>query len=287
MKVKTMKAYTLSIPPRDAHTVVAAAVANLDDSYTRLDVMAGSVSFATPLDLCALRGLLLHAAGLCNEVLFDCPVTSDVHNYLGRMNFYEGLPPHVLLSRTPPVLNRRDHRTRLIEVCQVASVEDVQELEGSVWEVAKGHFGTGPMAKACVSVIAAATENVLDHADSPVGAVVAAQRYRTTGLQLAVVDLGRGIPTTLRTRAEYRPLTDVQAVQQALVDGVTSTGEEGRGAGLAEIISSARRTKNSTVVIQSGRAQVTLSCSDGTVRAYSSSPAVPTPGTWISLVLKP
>lgn len=287
MKVKTLKTYTLSIPPRDAYTVVPAAVAALDGSYNRLDVMAGSLSFATPLDLCALRGLLHHASGACDEVDFDCPATSDVHNYLGRMDFYDGLPPQVQLSRTPPVLNRRDHRRRLIEICRVESIDDVQSLEGSVWEVAKGHFGTGPMAKACVSVIAAATENVLDHADSAVGAVVAAQKYRTSGLQLAIVDLGRGIPTTLRTRSEYRHLSDVEAVERSLVDGVTSTGEIGRGAGLAEVVSSAQRTRDSTLVIHSGRAQFTVSYRAGVPQVHSSSRGLPTPGTWISLVLKP
>lgn len=203
------------------------------------------------------------------------------------MDFYDGLPPQVQLSRTPPVLNRRDHRRRLIEICRVESIDDVQSLEGSVWEVAKGHFGTGPTAKACVSVIAAATENVLDHADSAVGAVVAAEKYRTRGLQLAVVDLGRGIPTTLRTRSEYRHLSDVEAVERSLVDGVTSTGEIGRGAGLAEVVSSAQRTRDSTLVIHSGRAQFTVSYRAGVPQVHSSSRGLPTPGTWISLVLKP
>ncbi|MGH8987958.1 MAG: hypothetical protein ACRDXC_05075 [Acidimicrobiales bacterium] len=282
-----MKTYTLSIPPRDAYAVVPSAIAALDGEIAALDVMAGSLTFATPLDLCALRGLLDLAANACESVSFDCPVTPDVHNYLGRMNFYDGLASRVRLSAVPPQLNRRDRRARLIEVCRIVSADDVQVLEESVWEVARAHFGTGSMAKACVSVIAAATENVLDHADSPVGAVVAAQSYRNTGLKLAVVDLGRGIPTTLRTRREYCHLSDVEAVERALDDGVTSTGQAGRGAGLAEIIDSARRTKNSTLVIQSGRAQFTVSCSAGACNTYASRPGVPTPGTWISLVLNP
>jgi hypothetical protein len=285
--VKTLKTYTLSIPPRAGYTVVPSAVAALDGSYAVLEVMAGSLTFVTPLDLCALRALVDQTAMFCDSVFFDCPVTPDVHNYLGRMNFYKGMPPNVELSRNAPVLRRTNRKTRLIEVCRVESSDNVQRLEESVWAVAQPHFGSGPMARACVSVIAAATENVLDHAKSPVGAVVAAQSYRRTGLELAVVDLGLGIPNTLRSRSAYRGFTDIEAVERALDDGVTSTGEEGRGAGLAEIISSARRTKNSTLVIQSGHAQFTLSCSGGTTRTYSTCPGMSTPGTWISLVLKP
>src|SRR5262249_20791826 len=100
-------------------------------------------------------------------------------------------------------------------------------------------------------------------------------------------DLGLGIPQTLRYRAEYQSLTDIEAVENALNDGVTSTGEKGRGAGLAEVIASATRTKNSTLVIQSGYAHYTFSCSGPTVRTHSTRPGQPTPGTWISLVLKP
>lgn len=281
-----MKSYVLSVPPSDGHTVVPGAVAALG-SCKRLEVMAGSLAFATPLDLCALRAMVDHAADICDSVFIDCPVTADVNNYLARMNFYEGIPANVELSRAVPVLRRTDRSTRLIEVCRVQSCDDVQRLEESVWAVAQPHFGTGPMARACVSVIAAATENVLDHAKSPVGAIVAAQNYRHSGLRLAVVDLGLGIPETLRYRAEYQRLADVDAVKRSLEDGVTSTGEPGRGAGLAEIIASARRTKNSTLLIQSGRAKFTLACSQGNARTHSARPGISTPGTWISLVLDP
>lgn len=287
MTMKAMKSYVLSVPPRSGHTVVPDAISALGRPHERLEVLAGSLSFATPLDLCALRALVDHAAVACDTVFFDCPVTVDVHNYLARMNFYDGMPANVELSRSAPALRRTDLSARLIEVCRVESIDDVQRLEESVWAVARPRFGSGPMARACVSVIAAATENVLDHAKSPVGAVVAAQSYRSSGLELAVVDLGLGIPDTLRSRAEYQGLTDIDAVRRALDDGVTCTGEEGRGAGLSEIISSARRTKNSTLVIQSGRAKFTLSCSGGFARTHSTLPGISTPGTWISLVLSP
>jgi len=285
--VKPVKTYTLSIPPKVCYAVVPDAVAGLDESYARLDVMAGSLAFARPLDLCALRALIDLGAMRCDTVFVDCPVMLEVHNYLGRMNFYKDMPGNVELSRQLPALRRNDLSMRLIELRRLESSDDVQRLEESVWAVAQPRFGSGPMAKACVSVIAAATENVLDHAKSPVGAMVAAQAYNRSGLEVAVVDLGLGIPTTLRSRPEYRTLTDVEAVEKALQDRVTSTGEEGRGAGLAEIISSAQRTRNSTLVIQSGSAQYTVSCTDGTARIHSTRPGRPTPGTWISLTLKP
>lgn len=287
MTVKPMKTYSLSIPPRDAHVMVPAAIVALDGPIRELHVLAASLAFATPRDLCALRALIDRASMTCDSVHLDCPVTADVNNYLARMNFYTDLPDNVHLSQQAPTVRRSDHKTRLIEVCRVSSSEDAQRLADSVWEVAKSHFSSGPIARACVSVIAAATENVLDHAQSPVGAVVAAQSYRTTGLQLAIVDLGLGIPTTLRSNQDYEGLTDLEAVQSALEDHVTSTGIAGRGAGMAEIIDSARRTRNATLVVQSGLASFTVSCTNGVSQTHATRPGTSTPGTWISLALRP
>jgi hypothetical protein len=156
-----------------------------------------------------------------------------------------------------------------------------------VWQVAQPHFGNGPMAKACVSVIAAASENVLDHARSPIGALVAAQGYERTGLEVAIVDLGVGIPNRLRGNSQFGHLTDIEAVEHALRDGVTSTGEVGRGAGLAELIAAAEQVGRSTLVIQSGQAHFTVSSRDGTNHIYRTRPESAVPGTWISLRLQP
>jgi hypothetical protein len=287
MTLKAVNAYTLSVPPRLGQTALHEAIRALDGRYGQVDVLAASLRFATPLDLCALRALVDYAAGCADLVDFECPSLVEVQNYLGRMNFYADLPPNVVLSRDPPALRRNDRSTRLVELCRVESCDDVQQLEERVWQVAQSHFGKGPMAKACVSVIAAASENVLDHATSPIGALVAAQRYERTGLEVAIVDLGVGIPNRLREKPEFDHLTDIDAVENALRDGVTSTGEVGRGAGLAELIAAAERAGRSTLVIQSGQAHFTVSCREGANDIYRTRPEIPVPGTWISLRLHP
>jgi hypothetical protein len=287
MTLKPVNAYSLSVPPRLGLTALHEAIHTLDETYVEVDVHAASLRFATPLDLCALRALVDHAATCSDVVNFECPSLIEVQNYLGRMNFYVSLPSNVVLSRDPPAIRRNDRSARLVELCRVESCDDVQLLEERVWKVAQPHFGNGPMAKACVSVIAAASENVLDHAKSPIGALVAAQRYERTGLEVAIVDLGVGIPNRLRENPEFDRLADIDAVEHALRDGVTSTGEEGRGAGLAELISAAKRVGRSTLVIQSGQAHFTVSCRDGGNEIHRTMPGSPVPGTWISLRLQP
>jgi len=287
MTVKVMNTCSLSVPPSVAHSELHRAIVALDSQCDRFEVLAGSLRFVTPLELCGLRALIDHAAQLADRVHFDDPLIPDVHNYLARMDFYSDLPPNVELSRKPPTIRRNDRRDNLIELCRIMSIEDVEALPERVWRIAHPHFGTGPTAKACGTAIAAATENVLDHARSPIGALVAAQRYDRAGLELAVVDLGLGIPTTLRANAEFGRLTDLDAVEQAVRDGVTSTGEKGRGAGLAELISTAQRAGNSTLVIQSGYAHLTVSSRGGLANIHRTCPGTPVPGTWISLRLQP
>ena len=247
--------------------------------------MAASMIFATPRDLCGIRALIEHASCVADTVYIDCPVDENLHRYLERMAFYHDLPRNVILSRDRPRLRSNSLHQRLIEVRRIDCAEAVEELAICVWNVAVGQFGRGSMASACATAIAAATENVLDHAQSPIGGLVAAQRYSETGLELAVVDLGLGIPTTLTTHPKYADLSDLVAVQRALDDGVTCTGEEGRGAGLAELVKTVRVAGSSTLVIESGRAHVTACAGDAGVQLTE--PAKPVPGTWISIRLKP
>lgn len=287
MTVKTMKATRLSVPPRVAHTELHRAIVDLDGECDRFDILASSLDFVTPLELCGLRALLDHASRRARVVHFDHPVNPNAHNYLTRMDFFRDLPENVELSGPVPQLRRNPLRESLIELCRITTIEGVEALPERVWQIARPHFGSGPIAKACGTAIAAATENVLNHAESPIGALVAAQRYKRTGIELAVVDLGVGIPTTLRRNPDYAELTDLDALEAALRDKVSATGKEGRGAGLWELLTTASRAGNATLTIQSGHAHHTVSCSKGGTTTYQSRPACPVPGTWIALQLQP
>lgn len=285
----TMKAaktsYTVSIPPTPPGMDIPLAIANLVGPYGDVYVMAASMSVATPRDLCGLRALVEHAALVADSVHFDCPNDEQLHRYLDRMGFYDGLPANVAMSRQRPSLRGNRLSTKLIELRRIDSADAVEELANCVWHVAVAQFARGRVATACATAIASATENVLDHAKSPIGGFVAARRYDQSGIELAVVDLGLGIPATLRQKPKYADLSDLDAVQQALRDGVTCTDEIGRGAGLSELIKAVRVAGTSTLVIQSSTAHVSANAGHTAVQLMTQ--AKPMPGTWISLRLKP
>ena len=85
--VKTQKTYAISVPPRSPTTAIHAALGALDSAHYEVSIMAGSLIFAAPQEVCGLRALLDYAAIQTDSVRFDCPTDPNVHNYLARMNF--------------------------------------------------------------------------------------------------------------------------------------------------------------------------------------------------------
>ena len=284
--MKPQKTATISVPPRLPAEEIDRAVAELDGTYESVSVMAGSLSFTTPMDLCGLRAFIEHAAIRADTVLFDCPSSGEVSRYLSRMDFYRDLPPNVRLSATPPTVRRTDRRQNLIELTRIRDVADVQNFMARASDIAHAHFGERPVANACAVALGAATENVIEHAESMIGALAAAQTYES-GLELAVVDLGIGIPTTLRRNPRFSTLSDLEALEEALKYGVSSSGDLNRGIGLHELISSVQAAGDSTLVLRSGYAHITISNRQPRPSLQRKTPGYFVPGTWIAVRMDP
>jgi hypothetical protein len=281
MAVKSQNAHVVSVPPRSSGSDIHIAINRLDSCHEEVRLMAGSLSFATPREVCGLRALLDHAAANAERVEFDCPTNRSVHRYLERIDFYKDLPANVELSRPRPSIRRSARETQLVELVRINECDDVENLMDRVSKIAAGQVNSRRLAIAFATAIGAATENVVEHAESPIGALVAAQRYKSTGLELTVVDLGAGIPATLTRNPEHRGLTDLAAVERALEDGVSSLAGDGRGTGLWELVKAVSRGGNSTLGIGSGRAELSISWREGTQVRNPTTPIHAIRGTWI------
>ncbi len=286
MTVKMQNTYRVSVPPRSSGAELHAAITDLAQHQPEVRLMAASMSFATPGEICGLRALVDYAATRADSVVFDCPASGDVHGYLARMNFYAELPHNVVLSREAPPVHRRDRRTKLIELIRIQTPDDIERLMERVHQVADAHLGTGLAAVACATALGEVTANVLDHAGTPEGALVAAQRYKTTGLELAVVDLGAGIPTTLARNPAHRGLADIDALQRSLKDGVSGIEESGRGSGLADLVKAVGRAGTASLRLGSGHGQLSVGWNNGLQRRNRMVPGITVPGTWITLTLE-
>src|SRR5208337_2799758 len=72
-------------------------------------------------------------------------------------------------------------------------------------------------------------QNFADHSGSQIGAWATGQEYQNR-ITLCVLDLGKGIPNTLRTLAKYRRHKDPHLIELATEEGVSSVpGFRGRG----------------------------------------------------------
>ena len=98
------------------------------------------------------------------------------------------------------------------------------------------------------------TDNVLQHAGSPQGGLVQLNHYPNAHwLEFAVADAGKGIPDTIRTTRSG--LTDPQALELSVRQGITRDKEVGQGNGLFGTFQ-ASRVGEGDFTIHSGYASI-------------------------------
>jgi anti-sigma regulatory factor (Ser/Thr protein kinase) len=126
--------------------------------------------------------------------------------------------------------------------------------------------------------------NIYDHS-SPLGDVhgfIAMQAYQDT-VKFAVMDLGIGIPKSLRS--QYEDLEDSQIIQKAFEPGVSARESEARGLGLARVAEIVKR-QHGVFNIRSGRAKVLLLGRQGRREIFKLQQKATFPGTQIGILLR-
>jgi hypothetical protein len=283
--VKTENAvYTISVPPRSVGERIHVAIHDLltggdrDLVVLRADTM--EMDFVTPAELCGLRIAVLTAARVARLVEFYCPVNSSVHGYLSRVNFYSNLPDNVQLNRPAADQKRWDRSRTLIELTAIQDGKSVCDLMAHAAELVERHFGNQQLGESVGIAVGVLCENVLEHAETPIQGLLAAQRYRE-GVELSIVDIGRGIPASLRDNPLYADLSDPEAVRAALSAGVSGIAEEGRGGGLPQLLDGCRQLRGARLRILTGTAHIAVEQRKGVEEVVPTSLHVPVTGTWV------
>jgi len=98
--------------------------------------------------------------------------------------------------------------------------------------------------KAFEWALAEITDNVITHADDPLGGLAQAGYFRESNtVQFIICDAGVGIPNSLRIDADYSSLTDRDAVVKAIEESVTGKKLTNQGNGLYGTYELARHSK--------------------------------------------
>jgi hypothetical protein len=121
----------------------------------------------------------------------------------------------------------------LIELQRFDDSHGSHRLASFIWERLEGG-ADGEVVNQLFEATGELGQNVVEHAGSPVGGFVAAQRYKAGAPEeriiVAVGDAGIGIRESLRPR--YGDMTDRQAITQAIRWNVSRVLEPGRSQGL-------------------------------------------------------
>lgn len=208
------------------------------------------------LAMAASAGALVRENG--GEMACELSESGGALRYLARMGLFNFI-------EAEPGISVREHEAagRFIPLTQIRSSD---ELSRFIVDMVPLLHASPEEAGPIKYVISELVRNVIEHAASPVGALVCAQYFgHTQRLSVGVADVGVGIRRTM-SRFHVVP-TDLDALHEAMRPGVSGTSpryggtEFNAGAGLFFIKSIARVSKN-FFVLYSGEAMFKLLKSD-------------------------
>jgi anti-sigma regulatory factor (Ser/Thr protein kinase) len=160
-------------------------------------------------------------------ILPSSPLT---RNYLLRMDFVRLLTG----EETPEPFERR--RAVGFRPCQrFTGGDDYHSVAADLTVALSERCETDSLARASIRIaLDELTENVVHHAESPIGGVAAAQGWpKRDAFEIGIVDLGIGIRASLTKNVAFADIEDdLTAISTALKPRVSSTPDRNAGIGL-------------------------------------------------------
>ncbi|RYG72496.1 ATP-binding protein [bacterium] len=210
--------------------------------------------------------------------------------YLTRMGFWEEVGQRLELSggRLPVRPQWSEDKNVLIDVTILHSRDSVHVMLRKTGEILQ-NLGFTPIGRGHVmEVLSELSSNVLDHAQSELGGVVATQTYRSrqTGtryLVMSIGDAGIGVRQSLSNNGQLaeRLDSDATALGVAVQMGASRFASGGRGGGLPRVLEIARRYEG-RVAFRSGAGALAYRGEDDQRRVFDS---VPQKGTQLRIML--
>jgi anti-sigma regulatory factor (Ser/Thr protein kinase) len=162
------------------------------DAPTKVTMDLSAMNYCWPIGVAILVGTVLWLRRAGVEPSVRRPATVEVEQYLTRIDFYR-----VLNAPDKMKFNRLDGGGRFVEVTQLASEQDCAAVAKSVEAVFEGNMRLSNETRNALDfVVTELSENIFQHAQSAEGGILCCQSYPDS-LQLALVDLGRGVEQAL------------------------------------------------------------------------------------------
>lgn len=204
-----------------------------------------------PANLVLAAALALRVGRRSASIVGSVPGTGV---YLDRMGLYE-----FVHTPSPFTYNKKEETGRFVPITVIKTAEEQSRFIADMVPLLHLSEENATIVK---YILGELVRNVLEHARSPYGAIVAAQYYKKTNrVSIGICDTGIGIWKSMQQY--WHPGTDIAALHLALTPGITGTTRkeggtaENAGAGLFFIKSIAKITRN-YFTIYSGKAEYTL-----------------------------
>ena len=227
-------------PGLDASRLDGVLSLDLDRGVAGIDLAQESF-----VDAYALVGLACFIASAARDglpVRLVLPEDPDVRSWLSRMHLGAVIDAFgAWVEGALPRVPERDRRDTLIELERFDDAHGSDRLASFVWERLEGG-ADGEVVNQLFEATGELGLNVVEHAGSPAGGFVAAQRYKAgmpeERIIVAVGDVGVGIRESLRPR--YGDMTEGEAIRRAIQWHVSRIPDEGRGQGLPGVVDGVR-----------------------------------------------
>ena len=176
------------------------------------------------------------------NVTFDT-LTATSGSYLDRMGLFG-----FTAQSSPYSIHRKEESGRFIPVTIIKNSTEQSKFIADMIPLLHLPVDKTDAIKYTVGEL---LRNVLEHSESPVGAIVAAQYYKKSNtLRIGICDGGIGIKKSLQRFWSAQAKTDIEAIKWAMVPGISGTTkkeggtEDNAGAGLFFIKSIAQVARN-------------------------------------------
>jgi anti-sigma regulatory factor (Ser/Thr protein kinase) len=210
-------------------------------------------------------GRFLHSGGVQKTLLL--PESDNVLRYLERMDFFKYAGRYYYLDSGEPELSDKFLRSSqsdvLLEITPIEKSEDIHFIVGKVkkraYSILEKHLHYNDRAiGGFIVALSEVCQNILEHSENT--GFVGIQKYyfqkkEKNVVKIAVMDLGIGFKESLSERVSIAQ--DVDAIEKALVHGLSRHRDEGRGHGLASVRRFVRKW-NGKISIRSGKGKFSI-----------------------------
>jgi anti-sigma regulatory factor (Ser/Thr protein kinase) len=228
------------------------------DEAAEVEIDLEGLAFVGPTALTVMTATLRHLSHnrlLAEDARLYMPRSPLTRHYLERMDFVR------------LVAKNADEYEEEFERRDPVGFRPCQHFDGSEYHVVAAEMANAVAERCETDTVARSSiricfdelaENVLNHADTPLGGFAMAQAWpRRSEIEVAIVDLGIGVRASLAKNPAYAALEDDLAAVTVALDPRVTGNPTGRNSGIGLYITRLLLRENGgTLLLRSGRGEI-------------------------------